>query len=154
MFSTQTPARLCCPGVTRRAFLADIGMGFTGLALGAMLFRDGVARAVSTPTARARWAPPDGRPHVTPKAKSVIWLFMVGGTSHMESFDPKPELNRHAGRTIAETPYRDTLNSPFLRQNLREVIPGLHQVHPRVYPMQVGYRRRGESGIAISDWWP
>ena len=35
----------CCPGVTRRSFLADTGMGFTGLALGAMLFKDGVARA-------------------------------------------------------------------------------------------------------------
>src|SRR4051812_7132089 len=35
----------CCPGVTRRSFLADTGMGFTGLALGALLFRDGVARA-------------------------------------------------------------------------------------------------------------
>ena len=34
-----------CPGVTRRSFLADTGMGFTGLALGAMLFKDGVARA-------------------------------------------------------------------------------------------------------------
>jgi hypothetical protein len=35
----------CCPGISRRSFLADTGMGFTGLALGAMLFRDGVARA-------------------------------------------------------------------------------------------------------------
>ena len=34
-----------CPGVTRRSFLADTGMGFTGLALGAMLFKDGLARA-------------------------------------------------------------------------------------------------------------
>ena len=34
-----------CPGITRRSFLADTGMGFTGLALGAMLFKDGVARA-------------------------------------------------------------------------------------------------------------
>ena len=35
-----------CPGITRRSFLADTGMGFTGLALGAMFFKDGVARAV------------------------------------------------------------------------------------------------------------
>ncbi len=37
-----------CPGVTRRSFLADTGMGFTGLVLGSMLFRDGVARAAET----------------------------------------------------------------------------------------------------------
>ena len=78
-------------------------MGFTGLALGAMLHRDGVARAGTS----AGWAPPDGSPHFAPKAKSVIWLFMVGGVSHMESFDPKPELNKYAGKTIDETPYKD-----------------------------------------------
>lgn len=70
---------------TRRTFLADIGMGFTGLALGAMLHRDSAA---STPG----WAPPNGIPHFPAKAKSVIWLFMNGGVSHMESFDPKPML--------------------------------------------------------------
>ena len=67
----------------RRAFLADLGLGFTGLALGAMVARDGVG----SPGA---WAPPDGGPHFAPKAKHVIWLFMNGGVSHMESFDNKP----------------------------------------------------------------
>jgi hypothetical protein len=127
-------------------------MGFTGLALGAMLHNDGIARA-NVP-AHGRWTPPDGRPHFAPKAKTVIWLFMVGGASQMETFDPKPELNRWAGRTIQESPYRGTLTSPYVRQNLREVIAGLHQVHPRILEMQVGYRQRGDSGIAVSDWWP
>src|SRR5438874_89640 len=143
---TFIPGVSCCGGVSRRSFLADVGMGFTGLALGAMLFKDGVARA----EAPARWSPPDGKPHFTAKAKSVIWLFMVGGTSHMESFDPKPELNKYAGKTIQESPYKATLESPFLKQNLREVVPGLHQVHPKIYPMQVGYRKHGQSGIDIS----
>src|SRR5438477_7799250 len=78
---------------SRRAFLADIGMGFTGLALGAMLARDGVVRAADAPIANLR-----------PKAKSVIWIFLSGGMSHLESFDPKPELNKHAGKTIEESP--------------------------------------------------
>src|SRR5215468_1855689 len=65
------PSGRRCPGLTRRSFLADTGMGFTGLALGAMLFRDGVAQADST----AAWRPPDGLAHFTPKAKSVIWIF-------------------------------------------------------------------------------
>ncbi|HEV3449112.1 MAG TPA: DUF1501 domain-containing protein [Gemmataceae bacterium] len=132
----------CC-GLTRRAFLADTGMGFTGLVLGSMLLRDGVARAAAA-----------GTPHLPARVKSVIWLFMVGGVSHTESFDPKPELNRYAGKTIAETPYASALNSPFLRQNLRELVPGQHKVQPKVLPMQVGFRPRGRSGIAVSDWWP
>jgi hypothetical protein len=46
-------------GVARRAFFADMGLGFTGLALGAMLQRDGLAST-------AAWAPPDGKPHFAP----------------------------------------------------------------------------------------
>ncbi len=138
----------CCPGITRRSFLADVGMGFTGLALGAMLFRDGVARA-------AQWAPPDGKPHFTPRAKSVIWFFMVGGASHMESFDPKPELNKYAGKEIGQTPYRDVLSAEHLK-NLRIHVPNDANGHIRqkIYPMQVGYQKHGRCGMEISDWWP
>jgi hypothetical protein len=131
----------------RRAFLADVGMGFTGLVLGSMLAQDGILRAdESSPSAPG--------PHFAPKAKSVIWLFMVGGTSHLESFDPKPALNQYAGKTIAESPFKETLNSAFLKKNLREFIAGNHKVQPAIFPMQVGYRRWGESGIELSDWWP
>ena len=136
-------------------------MGFAGLALGAMLHKDGVARADAPAAAAAGaapgeglWTPPSGLPHFAPKAKSVIFMFMVGGTSQMESFDPKPELNKYAGKTIAESPYKGTLESPLVKKNLREVIEGLHKVHPTIYPMQVGYRKRGQSGIEVSDWWP
>ena len=89
-------------------------MGFTGLVLGAMLQQDGVARAAPAESAEP-WSPPTGHPHFAPKAKRVIWLFMIGGTSHLESFDPKPELNKYAGKTIGESPYKATLDSPFLR---------------------------------------
>lgn len=136
--------------LSRRSFLADMGMGVTGLALGSLLQRDGIARA-SEP---ANWSPPNGQPHFPPKAKTVIWLFMVGGASQMETFDPKPELNRWGGKTFQQSPYAHVLSSPHLRNNLREVIPGLHQVHQQILPMQIGYRRRGESGIAVTDWWP
>ena len=47
-----------CGRVSRRTFLADVGMGFTGLALGALLARDGIVRANSA----EGWSPPDGRP--------------------------------------------------------------------------------------------
>ena len=96
-----------------------MGMGFTGLALSAMLAREEGVRA----DAPAAWSPPDGRPHFAARAKSVICFFMVGGTSQVESFDPKPELNRWAGKTFQESPYGAVLESPYLRRNLREVAP-------------------------------
>ena len=76
--------------MNRRSFLFD---SFSGLALAAMLHRDGYS-------AEGKWAPPDGKPHFTPKAKRVIWLFFMGGVSHLESFDPKPALDKFAGKTI------------------------------------------------------
>lgn len=133
---------------TRRQFMAGAGMGFSSLVLGSMLSRDGVVRADE-----AGWVAPDGMPHFSPKAKSIIWIFLIGGMSQMESFDPKPELNTYAGKTFTETPYQEVLNSPYLKENLREVIAGLHKVHPKIYPMQIGYGKRGESGLEMSDWW-
>src|SRR5688500_12854489 len=131
----------------RRRFLATAGMGFGALAAGAMLHRDGVVRAEEAHReADASRSPPA-------KAKSVIWIFLIGGMSQMESFDPKPELNKYADKTIEESPYKATLDSPYVKKNLREVIEGLHKVHPKIYPMQVGYRQFGESGLAMSEWW-
>jgi len=146
----RRPAAPGCTGVSRRTFLADMGMGFTGLVLGAMLHRDGVARA----DGGAGWSPPNGQPHFAPKAKNVIWLFMIGGTSHMESFDPKPELTKYAGKTFSETAYPEVVNSPFLKKNLREFVAGNHKVQPKILPLQIGYRKRGQSGLEVSDWWP
>ena len=66
--------------------------------------RDAGARRVR-PGAAGRSLASAGRPAaLAPQAKSVIWLFMIGGVSHVESFDPKPALNQFAGKTIAETP--------------------------------------------------
>ncbi|MBL8223203.1 MAG: DUF1501 domain-containing protein, partial [Bryobacterales bacterium] len=119
----------------RRAFLSDLGVGF-------------IARAATTSHL------PDGKPHFAPKAKSVIWLFMIGGVSQMDTFDPKPELNKYAGKTFDETPHGGALDNPLTKKNLREVIAGLHKPHSRIYRMQTGYRKRGQSGIEVSDWFP
>jgi len=135
-----------CRRVSRRGFLADTGMGFTGLALGAMLDRDGLAKDDSP-------AAPDGRPHFPAKAKSVIWIFMAGGVSHLEVFDPKPELNRYAGKSISQTPYKDSLESRFVKSNVKEVVAGLHKVQPNIFPLQTGFRKYGQSGLEVSDWW-
>ena len=138
-----------CQGqhTARRAFLADMGMGFTGLALGAMLHDETQANDTT-------WAPPDGRPHFTPKAKNVIWLFMNGGVSHVESFDPKPMLTKYAGKTISETPFASTQDPKKLAIE-RLVVPDANgNQRNKLFPLQVGFRKHGESGIEISDWFP
>ena len=138
----------CCSRPNRRVFLADSCMGVTGLVLGTMLYRDGRAAASEA------WTPPDGKPHFPPRAKRVIWLFMLGGVSHVETFDPKPAINKYAGKKIVETPYKQVLDSPYVKENVQEFVPGQHQIKSVLYPMQVDYRKRGQSGIEISDWWP
>ncbi len=61
---------------------------------------------------------------------------MIGGTSHLESFDPKPALNRYAGKTIAETPFADALKNK-LTGNLRVLLQDQPELHIRrsLYPL-------------------
>jgi len=116
-----------------------------------MLARDGVVRA----DAAKPWQPPTGVPHSTPRARSIIWLFMNGGVSHMESFDPKPELTRFAGKSISETPYKDAQNPEKLKLARVTVVNDANgQQRNKLYPLQVGHRPYGESGITLSDWVP
>jgi hypothetical protein len=140
------------PFASRRTFLADLGMGFTGLALGEMLLRDGISHA-ATDVAHAT---PNGQAHFAPKAKSVIWIFLVGGMSHLESFDPKPALTEFGGQEIGQTPHKDVLTATFVNENLRVVVPDDANGHIRhkLFPTQVGFKKHGASGLDISDWWP
>jgi hypothetical protein len=125
----------------RRAFLADWGLGFTGLALGAMLADERGVRAEAA----------------KPKAKSVIWIFLSGGYSHVETFDPKPALNKYAGKTFDKTPFENPVLSPLQKKRFRSVPAeevNVRDVYPTIYPMQVGWKKHGQSGIEITDWWP
>lgn len=130
----------------RRLFLRA-NTGIAGTALTSMIARE-KARADSTHLH-------EGQPHFPPKAKSVIWLFMRGGVSHMESFDPKPALNQFAGQTISETPYSGVQTSEKLKRVRVVVVNDANgQQRNKIYPLQVGYQPYGESGIEISDWFP
>lgn len=132
---------------SRRVFLADMGMGFTGLALGAMLQRESAA-------SEGVWAPPSGKPHFPPRARSVIWLFMNGGVSHLESWDPKPMVTKYAGKTIAETPFA-SVQDPKKLAIERVVVPDANgNQRNTLFPLQVGFKKHGQSGIEISDWFP
>ena len=121
--------------INRRRFLQGTGLGFGGMALNTLL----------------------GSPRPAPKAKakSVIWLFMRGGVSHMESFDPKPALNDHAGKSIPDSPYASVLNpEKFANQRVVVVGDANGKQRNKLYPLQVGYKQYGESGTAVSDWFP
>lgn len=121
-------------------------MGFTGLALGAMLFRD---RAKAEPTQGSRVLA--GAAHFRPQAKSVIWIFLCGGVSHLESFDVKPELNRYAGKSIEETPYKEVLDPKRVEKNIVGGNPN-HGNRKLIMPLQAGYKAYGQSGLVVGDW--
>src|SRR5205085_1054618 len=142
-----------CGRIRRRTFLADVGLGFTGLALGAMLHRDGVVRAEGPETRVPAGTPAAGRPQLGPRAKSVIWIFLSGGVSHLETWDPKPALNRHAGKTYDASGLPNPLKSPLFRARSRAVV-GDDRTHAQIFPLQVGFRKYGRAGVEISDWWP
>ena len=79
---------------------------------------------------------------------------MNGGVSQMESFDPKPMLNKYAGKTIADTPFADTQDPKKLALE-RLVVPDANgNQRNTLYPLQVGYEKHGEGGIEISNWFP
>ena len=79
--------------LTRRHFFQRAGAGFGWLALQSMLARSGFAASALNPLA----AKP---PHFRAKAKSVIWLFMNGGPSHVDTWDYKPELQKRDGQPL------------------------------------------------------
>lgn len=138
-------------GSNRREFLSEAGLGFGSLALSALLAQDGVVRG----NTGDEWAPPDGKSHFPAKAKSVVWLFMNGGVSHVESYDPKPMLTKYAGKSIAETPFKDTQDPEKLKLARVTVINDANgQQRNKLYPLQVGHRPYGQSGIELSDWVP
>src|SRR5688572_17840481 len=134
-----------CSGISRRSFLADTGMGMTGMVLGSMLFRD--HRAIASP--ELAWHPPDGRPHFRPKAKSIIWIFLCGGVSHLESFDIKPALNTYADKSIDETPFKDVLATAD-----KNIVGGnpTHGNRKKIMPLNTGYQTYGQSGLVVGDW--
>src|ERR1044072_8477732 len=82
--------------LNRRDVLRASANGFGALALQHLLARDGVAAPRVNPLA-AKAA------HFAPKAKSVIFLFMVGAPSHIDTFDPKPALKKFEGQPLPES---------------------------------------------------
>jgi hypothetical protein len=138
------------PGIRRRTLLTDTGMGLTGIALASLLGRDDAVRADTAGNPEESLGSDSG-PHHPPRAKAVIWIFLCGGVSHVESFDMKPALNEHAGKSIDDTPYKNLLDPERVFQNLVGVNPS-HGGRKLLMGLQTGFRKYGECGLEVGDW--
>ncbi|HUE71708.1 MAG TPA: DUF1501 domain-containing protein [Pirellulaceae bacterium] len=121
------------PTRTRREFVRDAFCGFGGLALASLLAQEEARAAAPNPlTAKS--------PHQPAKAKSVIFLFMAGGPSHLETFDPKPVLNKLHGEKrpaeFGEAKYQFVDSSARLLGTKRT------------------FKKYGQAGIDVSDLFP
>ena len=126
------------PTPTRRDFLLQSGGGFGGIALASML---GAQKTSAESGLHAAANPLAPRPaHFAPRAKRVIHLFMHGGPSHMDLWDPKPDLIKYAGKPIPES---------FGPVMTRRAV-GKNTLLAPLKP----FRKRGQSGLEISDFLP
>ena len=125
---------------TRREFLWQAGAGFTGTALAGLMALEGSKLQASSGASTGKDTNPlkPRRPHYPAKAKSVIFLFMYGGPSHIDTFDHKPKLNALDGKTIAV--------KTFGRGGKRN--------EGRVVGTKWDFKRYGQSGKWVSDLFP
>ena len=126
------------PTTSRRDFLARAGLGFGGLALAAMLAED-EARA-SSPTIDPLRPLASRAPHFAAKADRVIFLFMEGGPSHIDLFDPKPELTKRHGQPLPAS--------------FGKVFTPMGVGGNNLLASKRKFERRGKSGMWVSDWYP
>ncbi|MEX2139275.1 MAG: DUF1501 domain-containing protein [Pirellulales bacterium] len=123
---------------SRRDFLVRAGGGFGALALSSLLRRDlGAAEASANPGNPV--AP--RAPHFPATAKSVIWCFLDGGPSHIDLFDPKPELNKLDGQ-----PLPASFKRPMTAMGKTAYTPLLGSKRK--------FQQHGQSGTWVSDWYP
>ena len=131
------PRQFC--GRTRREFLWETGAGFGAVALSGMLAADGFfAGKASAATGEYVGPLAPKRPHFTPKAKAVIFLFMYGGPSHVDTFDYKPKMYALDGKTV----------------RVKTFGRGGHKNEGRVVGPKWKFRPYGQCGKYVSDLFP
>jgi len=119
---------------SRRDFLLNAGSGLGAYALGSMLSADKASAAkVANPLAPKE-------PHFKPTAKSVIWIFIEGGPSHVDLFDPKPLLEKLAGQPMPAS--------------FGKVVTAMGTSNNTLMPSKRTWKQHGQSGIWVSDWLP
>jgi len=119
---------------SRRRFLASAGGGAGMLALASLFGADATCGVAAANTSSAT------APHFAPRARRVLWLFMHGGPSHVDLFDPKPDLQKYAGQPLPES-----FGQVMTRRDVAR--------NPLLGPVKA-FRPRGESGLEISDFLP
>jgi hypothetical protein len=128
-------------GRTRREFLWETGGGFTGLALSGLMAQDGfLGNQLVAADGQSQWINPmtPKKPHFPAKAKSVIFLFMYGGPSHVDTFDYKPDLYPLDGKTI----------------DVKTFGRGGRKSKGRVVGPKWKFKPYGECGKMVSDLFP
>lgn len=121
---------------SRRDFLLR-GTGLGGLALSSLLSAEA---ALAAPGAANAVNPLASKPpHHAPKAKSVIWLFMEGGPSHIDLFDPKPALERLAGQPVPPS--------------YGKIVTAMGTANNTLMPSKRKWKQYGQSGLWVSDWY-
>ena len=123
---------------TRRHFFRDCGVGLGGMALGSLLARESRAAPATNPL-----APKPG--HFEPKAKAVIFLFMAGGPSQFELFDPKPELQKLHGQPIPES---------FVKGKRFAFMDTFAKERPKLLGTGRKFTRHGKTGAYVSECLP
>jgi DNA-binding transcriptional MerR regulator len=123
--------------LTRRELLARMGNGMAALGLVSLMGAEGLL-AQSAPRAKNASLNPlaPKRPHFTPKAKRVVFFFANGGPSHVDTFDPKPMLDKHHGQPL---PYA---NLPTERRT------------GSCFRSPYKFQKYGQSGLEISELFP
>jgi hypothetical protein len=126
---------------TRREFLWQTGAGFTGAALTGMLSGDGfLANQAVAADGETAWVNPlaPKKPHFEPKATSVIFLYMYGGPSHIDTFDYKPKMKGMDNKTVDVTTFGR----------------GGHKKQGRIVEPRWNFKQYGECGQWVSDLFP
>jgi hypothetical protein len=125
--------------INRRTFLSRAGVGLGSFALAGLVARSSAAAAQSS---AGRWPGVVNPPHLPIKAKRIIHLCMAGGPSHLESFDPKPQLDELNGKPFPES---------FTKgQQLAQLQNTLLKARGSF----VKFQRHGQSGQVMSDLFP
>jgi hypothetical protein len=143
---TRPPSPLDALRFNRRTFLGRTAQGLGSVAL-ASLLNPALLRATTTSTGTAASSPASGQgvvhpPHYPPTARRVIWLTMAGGPSHLETFDPKPELARWHGKPMPES---------FTAGRQIAQLQGQKLV---CFGPQFGFQKFGNNGTEICDLFP
>ena len=121
---------------TRRDFLATSASGLGGAALASLLVEDGLlAKEFANPLAPRK-------PHFEPTAKACINIFMAGAPSHLDLFDPKPELNKRDGQSLPKE-ILDKARFAFIKPDTAKLMGS-----------QRTFKAHGQSGMEFSDFLP